>query len=197
MDLYTRLNPGPKALGSAQKPANATCRPLVSQTNAIPGPSMQPSRSDSQAVSIPRTRSRDLCEQARNMLPLARVNSHPQDNANFDFDNEYHPEPVLIPDINQELPLLRCQQLQYPPDQNFQPAALPDVREPGVDQDEADAPSLVPVTFKENDEIRYAYFTTVMANVYGHLSWNQATNQLNQSQHAPDCECTPTFPRPV
>lgn len=149
-----------------------------------------------------RTQNRDLREQARNTLPLARMNSQPQDNANFDFDHEYHPEQELqdpLPDINQELPLLRRRQLQpHPPDQNFRPAALPDVREPGVDQDEADAPSLVPVAFKENGEIRYAYLTAVMANIYGHLSWIQATNQLNHSLNMLlIANVLPTSPRPV
>ncbi|KAG1888096.1 hypothetical protein F4604DRAFT_1916006 [Suillus subluteus] len=73
----------------------------------------------------------------------------PQDNANFDFDNDYHPEPNPIPDINQDFPFLQCQQLQlHLPDQIFQPAEPPDVHKPGVDQDEANAPSLVPIAFK-------------------------------------------------
>ncbi|KAG1734538.1 hypothetical protein EDD22DRAFT_1011418 [Suillus occidentalis] len=63
--------------------------------------------------------------------------------------------------------------------------------------DEADAPSLVPVAFKENGEIRYAYLTAVMANVYGHLSWNQATNQLNHSLNMLLIDVLPAFPRPV
>jgi hypothetical protein len=56
----------------------------------------------------------------------------------------------------------------------------------------------VPVTFQEKAEVRYGYITAVMANVYGHLSWIQATNQLNHTLNILlIANALPILPRPV
>lgn len=83
------------------------------------------------------------------------------------------------------------------PDQNFAPVALPNIREPGADQND-DAPALVPIAFQEKAEICYAYLTAIMANIYGNLPWIQATNLLNHTLNGLFiANALPVFPHPV
>ena len=45
----------------------------------------------------------------------------------------------------------------------------------------ADQPNLLPTAFQETPAVQMAHITTVMANIYGHLTVQQATNQLNNT----------------
>ncbi|KAG2068007.1 hypothetical protein BDR04DRAFT_1158381 [Suillus decipiens] len=147
--------------GDHQMPLLSACGPLIPQTNA---PNCAPALGTSirlTTLAISRGEPWDL-------HPLSQDNLQPDPDPweFFDVQHEHDADPQAdplpaAPIITQELPLIRCQQQQCltPPDQNFVHAAPPDVCEPGVDQDEADAPSLVAVTFNEKAEVRYAYFT--------------------------------------
>lgn len=63
----------------------------------------------------------------------------------------------------------------------FEPLGDPGVPPPGSDQAQADHPNLLPIVFQETPAVRMAYLSAVMANVYGHLTVQQATNQLNNT----------------
>ncbi|KAG0700869.1 hypothetical protein DFH29DRAFT_1069958 [Suillus ampliporus] len=191
-----KYGPGPKAQGYQQlKRVPSICRPLAPQTNVAEpaGPHVV----------------EGLIEEYYGEHEIQAHDDHELQYNADQFEggnNEAHPVPEL-PDhppaaegqINQELPLIRRWQQQLPaPDQNFALVDLPNIREPGADQDEGDAPALVPIAFQEKAEIRYAYLTAVMANVYGNLPWLQATNLLNHTLNGLFiANALPIFPRPV
>ena len=84
------------------------------------------------------------------------------------------------------------------PDAHFQPVGGPQIPEPGADQAQEDRPSLIPPAFREVPAVQMAYLTAVMANVYGHLTVTQATNQLNNTLDSlAVAGVLPDFLRPV
>lgn len=80
----------------------------------------------------------------------------------------------------------------------FRPVRAPQIPTPDEDQAQADRPHLVPAAFNEAPAVRMAYLTAVMANVYGHLTIEQATNQLNSTLDSlAVAGVLPLIPRPV
>ncbi|TDL13924.1 hypothetical protein BD410DRAFT_810151 [Rickenella mellea] len=70
--------------------------------------------------------------------------------------------------------------------------------EPGVDQDGAEWPFLVPPAFEEESFVRMAYLQAALGNVYGHLTVQQATDTLNTSfDMLSVAGVLPLLPRPV
>ena len=98
--------------------------------------------------------------------------------------------PQIAPHPNPPPPLLD--------DKVFEPLGDPGVPPPGSDQAQADRPNLLPITFQETPAVQMAYLSTVMANVYGHLTVQQATNQLNNTLDGLlVAGILPEYPRPV
>ena len=187
-----KYGPGPKAQGYQQlKRVPSIRRPLAPQTNVAEpaGPRIVEEHEEYYGEHDPEIQAPDDLQYDGDQFEGGNDEAHPVEDQ----------PPVAEPQINQELPLIRRQQQQLPPpDQNFVPVDLPEIREPGADQDEGDVPSLVPVAFQEKAEVRYAYLTAVMANVYGNLSWAQATNLLNHTLNGLFiANALPVFPRPV
>ncbi|KAG9310922.1 hypothetical protein JVU11DRAFT_8792 [Chiua virens] len=84
-------------------------------------------------------------------------------------------------------------------DHNFRPVEPPRIRAPGSDQEQEDRPSLVPKAFQEKPEIRLAYLNSVISNVFGKASVQEATASLNSTLN---CLLVaqgslPEYPRPV
>ncbi|KAF5368271.1 hypothetical protein D9615_010359 [Tricholomella constricta] len=78
----------------------------------------------------------------------------------------------------------------------FEAVHLPYVLEPGQDLD--DRPSLIPRAFLEEPQVRLAYLQAVKSNVYGHLTVQQATENLNSTLDALlVAGALPELPRPV
>lgn len=96
-------------------------------------------------------------------------------------------------DTQQELEQL------WPPDTAvWHTVSLPDVIEPGADQDLGERPVLVHRAFTEAPQVRLGYLRAVKSNVYGHLTVQQATDSLNSTLDALFVGgALPVFPRSV
>jgi hypothetical protein len=61
---------------------------------------------------------------------------------------------------------------------------MPDTLEPGFDAEVGTQLTLIPHAFSEAAHVRIAYLQAVTSNVYGHLTVQQATDQLNSTLDA-------------
>ena len=151
-----------------------------------------------------------------------------QDEHDFDFDymrafddeellNRYTARSATSPPqtpspLLQNRPRMPSSPLQRPPrmpphqnppppllvDEIFEPLGDPGVPPPGSNQAQADRPNFLPIAFQETPAVRMAYLSAVMANVYGHLTIQQATNQLNNTLDGLlVAGVLPEHPRPV
>ncbi|KAF9464566.1 hypothetical protein BDZ94DRAFT_1353354 [Collybia nuda] len=96
-------------------------------------------------------------------------------------------------------PLIQPRPLQ-PPDDNieFRPVEMPPALTAGSDHDVGEQPPLIPRAYIEEPQVRLAYLQAVKSNVYGHLTVQQATDQLNSTLDALlVADKLPEFPRPV
>ena len=89
---------------------------------------------------------------------------------------------------------------QDAPGEIFHAVNLPLIPDPGLDCDLADLerPSVTIPAFQEESYIRMAYLQAVMGNVFGNLTWERATAQLNATLDVLFmAERLPIYPRPV
>jgi hypothetical protein len=85
-----------------------------------------------------------------------------------------------------------------PRDIDFHPVQLPRIHGPGVDEDQGDRPTFVPRALSEKPQVRIAYLQAVTGNIYGNLTVDQATKQLNATLDALFvADALPILPRPV